>query len=241
MNDSEGYRKRIAFFSECIQEEMVDSVLFIGCGYGFEPFHFRETHLQTLAVGVDVERRHFIKSLNKYVDLIVCDGAHLPFRNKAFSWGYCAHVLEHIPNEMLVSFIAEMGRTARRGVLVACPNAQRIVGYFDSATKERLANIAKWNILDWTHRLQGTFELHHRGFTRSELTTMLSSQFNDVECISIEYDVYVTKNTRYESIVKVLNMVRMLGILTPSHTFICRQSARQKQKNSVTMGDENGH
>lgn len=223
MSEGTGYRKRMGFLSRYITDDSTEyATLFIGCYSGFEPLFFSEDHPHCFAVGVDVNRKYFDKTISNRVSFVACDGAYLPFIDKAFSWEYCAHVLEHIPKDKRMTFLSEMRRTVRTGIIVACPNAQRVVSYFDSAIKEPLVNIVKMNFLDWMYRGLGTFERHHRGFTRTELTTMLSLLFNDVKCVTTEYDFYMSRGSRYDLILKLLNAIGMLDIFTPSHTLVAR-------------------
>lgn len=51
--------------------------------------------------------------------LIIADGERLPFKNKAFDYVYCVHVLEHTDNP--AAFLEEMSRVAKAGYL-ECPN-----------------------------------------------------------------------------------------------------------------------
>jgi SAM-dependent methyltransferase len=46
---------------------------------------------------------------------VVCDAQHLPFRDKAFAFANCCHVLEHLPNPKLG--VRELMRVAQAGYI----------------------------------------------------------------------------------------------------------------------------
>jgi SAM-dependent methyltransferase len=200
----------------------VGAVLFLGCGPGYESFCYSRNRPQALTIGIDLNHKEFDREVAKYVGFIVCDGAHLPFRNGAFDWEYCAHVLEHMPEDIRTPCVQEIRRTVKHGVLIACPNANRIVSYINSAEKVSLFDVIKWNLFDWLHRLKGDFQNYHRGFTEYELNTMLSNSFHRVYCATVEYDFYMTDKTRYEVLFRVLNKIGLLRRVSPALTFICK-------------------
>jgi ubiquinone/menaquinone biosynthesis C-methylase UbiE len=234
----QSYRKRITFFSSCLQNGVVESVLFLGCGPGFEALCFRDTHPNTFVVGIEVERKRLDMEVAKYVSLVVCDGTHLPFKNDIFDWEYCAHVLEHVPNELRPAMVEEIRRTTKNGVLISAPNAQRLIGAINAAGKISLLIILKVNIKEWQHRVKGTFQsYHHRGFTEKELYILLMRSFRKVQCLSTEYDAYVANGTKYMPFTKVLNKIGLLKTLGPSHTFLCikQETVVNQGYNDVTM------
>jgi ubiquinone/menaquinone biosynthesis C-methylase UbiE len=215
------YEKRIAFFSDFAKNRKVKTVLFLGCGLGYESFCYGRKCPTVLTVGIDLHHRKLDKNVRKYVNFIVCDGAHLPFTNNAFDWEYCSHVLEHVPENTRVPFVQEMRRTVKRGALVACPNANRLLSPFNAVEEVAIFQIVKRNLADWFHRLKGDFQNYHRGFTEDELTTLLCRFFQGVYCTTVEYDFYVTQGTRYKVFIKILNKIGLLRIAGPAHTFIC--------------------
>jgi hypothetical protein len=205
VKEAQFYEKRVAFFSDAIKHCKVETVLFLGCGPDYEGFCYGRKYPDVLTIGIDLHRKELDKDVGEYVNFIVCDGAHLPFRNDAFDWEYCSHVLEHMPDDTGVLCVQEMRRTVKNGALIACPNAYRLLSYLSSAEKVTIFNVIRWNLVDWFHRLKGDFQKYHRGFTEDELANLLYRSFHRVYCTTIEYDFYMTQKTRYEAPIKILN------------------------------------
>ena len=55
-------------------------------------------------------------------NFVLCDGEHLPFKDRVFSETYSSHTIEHVPNPF--NFLKEMFRVtlANGTVLVKCPH-----------------------------------------------------------------------------------------------------------------------
>lgn len=91
-----------------------DRVLDVGCGA--LPFPLA-THLCDLTRSDDSERLFgTIPALDR--PFVECDVQALPFRDKAFDFVFCTHVLEHVADP--VAACRELERVARRGY-VECP------------------------------------------------------------------------------------------------------------------------
>lgn len=160
-------------------------MLVIGCGAGVEVAHLADA-TQSLVIGIDLEVDPQWKRPG--VQLLRADAQRLPFRDGAFDAVYCYHVLEHVPQPPKA--IAEAHRAlAKPGAgYFGTPNKARFVGYIGgrATTFEKVW----WNLIDWGRRLQGRWSNEqgaHAGFTRAELSRLLSASFPQVESVDLPY------------------------------------------------------
>ena len=73
-------------------------------------------------------------------DLVVADGAALPFADDAFDAVVSLDTLEHVPPASRTSFLDEVARVAGRWALVVCPYATPGVADADTALRAYVAN-----------------------------------------------------------------------------------------------------
>lgn len=125
-----------------------DKVLDVGFGLGYG--------LNTLAIkasavsGVDVDQKAFdycqgtvVGRNPKLVGLKVYDGHHLPFENEQFDVLTCVDVLEHV--EDYDTFVQEMLRVTRKGVLISTPNRR------PEYTKPDGTPVNPWHLREWNY------------------------------------------------------------------------------------------
>jgi len=87
-------------------------VLEVGIGNGFVSTYLRRQGVQLTTV--DLDRR--------LVPDVVASVHALPFRNGAFDVVACFELLEHVPYEDVPRSLAEVGRVARRYVVLSVPD-----------------------------------------------------------------------------------------------------------------------
>lgn len=70
-------------------------------------------------------------------DFIIADATALPFLPSAFDAVVSLDVLEHIPRELRIAAVSEMGRVATGAVVIGCPTDEEWVLQADAAANER--------------------------------------------------------------------------------------------------------
>jgi SAM-dependent methyltransferase len=193
-------------------------MLVIGCGAGVEVAHLADA-TQSLVIGIDLEVDP--KWKRPGVQLLRADAQRLPFRDGSFDAVYCYHVLEHVPQPPKA--IAEAQRAlAKPGAgYFGTPNKARFVGYIGgrATTFEKVW----WNLIDWGRRLQGRWSNEqgaHAGFTRAELSRLLSASFPQVESVDLPY--YLGKYPKLAGFWSNMFQIGFANFLAPSVYFRTR-------------------
>lgn len=231
------YTKRINFFlsisRKLLKQVLRKRFLFVGCGTGLEALCLKQKSPDSLIIGVDVRRNRIMKEVVDELDLVVCDGTLLPFRSKAFDFCYCYQVLEHIRE--FQKCIYEMSRVLNRNgsLYLATPNRRRLVGYICTPQKVSLYVVIRQNLSEWlaSRFTRSSSRIkYHCGFYEEELQKSLAGCFSQVFCVSTDYNVYVSRRTRLEPLVKMLRAIGILRLFGVSHTFYCTKRERQEAK-----------
>lgn len=209
-----------SFYRDLLEQVDVHprTLLVIGCGAGVEVAHIAEA-TKALVVGIDLEVDP--KWARPGVHLLRADAQQLPFRAAAFDSVYCYHVLEHVPQPPMA--IAEARRVlALPGAgYFGTPNKSRLVGYVGgrATTSEKVW----WNLVDWGRRLRGRWSNEqgaHAGFTRGELSRLLSGSFQQVESVDLPY--YRGKYPRLAGLWDAVFRLGFASFLAPSVYFRTR-------------------
>jgi ubiquinone/menaquinone biosynthesis C-methylase UbiE len=108
------YKRKILPGFKIKKEELV-----IDIGSGDKPFWRADVFLDKLSLGNAQRSTHkdTISSMGVFVD---GDCSNMPFKNKAFDFSYCAHLLEHVEDPQKA--IKEIERISERGY-IEVPNA----------------------------------------------------------------------------------------------------------------------
>ena len=224
------FKKRIDFFLITLKR-MSKQVsgrrfLFVGCGSGLEALCLKNEIPDSLVVGVDIDRSGFIKESKNMVNLIVCDGLSLPFRDEVFDFCYCYHVLEHVVSYQKCIEKMKMVLKGDGSLFLATPNRRRLLSRVSSVKDISLYKVIRANLSQWLSRVRGNFlpGKRHCGFDEEELKRSLNGCFPTVICLTTEYNVYISKNSILEPFVKVCHAIGILRLFTVSHTFYCGKS-----------------
>ena len=89
-----------------------DSVLDVGCGWGYVGAAIAQTHPDTWGIDIVDVRRAELPNFALY------DGATIRFPDRRFDVVFLAFVLHHVPNEIKPSLVAEARRVCRRTLVV---------------------------------------------------------------------------------------------------------------------------
>jgi SAM-dependent methyltransferase len=123
-DESSGYENpieqiRAARLTELVGQLPVKRVLDAGAGNGIVANRLK-------AMGIDVVAIDHSEAAMARVETpkLVADIGDLPFADDTFDLVLASEVLEHLPNEVFVAARREMGRVARRWVLVTVPNSE---------------------------------------------------------------------------------------------------------------------
>lgn len=222
------YIRRITFFNHILKHfdeknYLESSILVIGCGTGLEALCLQNSNLNSIVVGIDVDPNRLLNEVKNKINLIICDALSLSLRNDVFDVSYCYHVLEHVTSSQ--KCIEEIKRSLKNNgsLFLATPNRRRLLAYIYSAEKKSLNEIIVLNLHEWIARLRGDFIpiKHHVGFYEEELIFLLHRFFPRVIRLTTEYNLFISKNSLYEPLIKILNFIGILRLITISHTFYC--------------------
>lgn len=196
-------------------------MLVVGCANGEEAVAFEENGLEVVAVDLeippDTNRREFM--------FVHADAQHLSFNQSTFDYCYCAHVLEHIFEYRKA--IRGMAETLKRnGMLyLATPNRNRLFAYVGSTFKHRPHRVVYHNLRDFADRLTGNFRLEkgaHCGFSLEELLQATTPLFLEIQILSEEYAIEMSKNSAFAPFVKMLMQLHILRRICISHVIFCQ-------------------
>jgi SAM-dependent methyltransferase len=104
-------------------------ILDVGCGKGKWGFLLRTCWKPpSFSVGLDCDRQHvkLSKEHKVYDEIILGDGARLPFKNSSFDIVLAVDVLEVVNKREGYVILAECDRVAKERLIVATPNRSRL-------------------------------------------------------------------------------------------------------------------
>jgi len=110
------------------------TIIDVGCEYGPTARLIRLHARKTFIVGID-RYLPFLRSCKKrklYDDLVLCDARALPFKGRSSDAVLALEVIEHLPKNAGLSFLADLEKIASRQVLVSTP-----VGFMEKSPKCR--------------------------------------------------------------------------------------------------------
>ena len=148
----------------CIILEKPKTVLDIGCAYGYIVLHLNAIGISSY--GVDISSLAISRAHEHIRERLICTSAWvMPFKDKAFDFGFSSGVLEHIPKDKLEKTIKEITRVCSRGLIgVSCTD--------DETTHD------------------GDDETHEVILTRSQWQTMFPPEFKVVSDSEVSWRVH---------------------------------------------------
>lgn len=196
-------------------KQRIQHLLVVGCGSGVEAAILSRC-LDADVVGIDVVE-DFNPDAVSLADLQLGDARKLKFNNNSFDFIYSYHALEHILDPSLA--LREMHRILKPGgsYWIGTPNRLRAVGYIgskDATFREKL----EWNFNDWKAKFTGKFKNElgaHAGFSRTELSNMLLTNFSSAIDMS---DIYFS--TLYAKYRLSLSFIKTTGLSTIAYPSI---------------------
>ncbi|MBI5383521.1 MAG: class I SAM-dependent methyltransferase [Verrucomicrobia bacterium] len=144
-------------------------MLDVGCGMGFALLALRELGYPSVS-GVDCDEGQVAAAQAQGLDvqLVNDTAAHLRARAGQYDTILALDVIEHVPVEAQLDFVAALGEALAMGGRLICtvPNANSAVA-------------ARWRYNDWTH---------HSSFTEHSLDFLLfNGGFNAIETAAVEF------------------------------------------------------
>ena len=106
-------------------------ILDVACGYGkwgylikIDKILFRTMGEGSTLIGCDIFLPYlkFVKRHSVYDDVIQCDVAHLPIRNRMFDTVLALELIEHLPKHVVAKLFRELERVCRKRVILSTPN-----------------------------------------------------------------------------------------------------------------------
>lgn len=112
------FEPRADYIATLVPDPSGSSVLDVGCGNGFLTVPLERRFAR--AVGLDFSAAMI--EMNPSRESLVGDASALPFADKSFDLVVESHLLHHLPEPTRLKAVREMGRVARRGVVLYEPN-----------------------------------------------------------------------------------------------------------------------
>ncbi len=198
-------------------------ILVAGCGAGHEAALIGRLQ-QAEVHAVDVTD-HLSEEFRDWPGLhfqvaSVCD---LPFASQSFDAVFYHHVIEHVDDP--VASLAELSRVLKPGgwIFVGTPNRHRLVSsvgaHQQSTWEPTWRNKLNDNLNDWSGRLRGKFRNEfgaHAGFSRSELSELLTKDFTQQIWVTKPYLQYKYLNHRFAPAVSLFASRPWQNIGVPS-------------------------
>jgi SAM-dependent methyltransferase len=143
------------------------SFLDAGCGEGFVARRVIDAAPGITLTGCDVSEAalDIAAGANPEARFMIGSVVDLPFPNRSFDVVGCFEVLEHLPEDLPLRALSEMGRVARRAIVLSVPHEPLFC----------LANAARGKNLDM--RPRGSDPDHKQFWSRSEFATLVGEQF----------------------------------------------------------------
>ena len=214
-----------------INKEIVDEyyapgknalILVAGAGTGQEAVLVqREFNQKTVGIDLNIDRKNS-PFISQDLLLHVQDLASLAFAGNQFSLVYSYHVLEHVAHHHAV--LKEIYRVLKPGgvLFIGFPNKNRLVSYFGTSQNASFWTKVKWNLNDYKHRLQGSFENKngaHAGFTEKEFLGEAAKVFEKVYSVRNEY--MMKKYPRFHGLISWFITLGVAEIVFPSNYYVC--------------------
>lgn len=170
------YMEHLKPYEFLIKNAQGKSILDIGCGDGYGDAYL--TKVASKVIGIDYEEEVISKARNKYkmpnLSFMSMDATKLKFEASAFDLVCSFQVIEHIPEDMLVTYLSEIKRVLKEG------------GEFYLSTLN-LEHVMKSPL---TYKKQPA---HCKEFKLGELSDLLSKVFPKVEI----YGLALTSKHRF--------------------------------------------
>ena len=130
----------------CIMLEKPQSVLDVGCAYGFSVA--RLNLLGILAKGIDISQYALNQAPPEFQPFFTLGAVwDMPFKDKEFDFCFSSGMLEHVPEIKLKKAISEMTRVCHRGLIgVSCLD-DATTHREDDKTHEIILSQADWQAL----------------------------------------------------------------------------------------------
>jgi SAM-dependent methyltransferase len=201
------------------------SGLVVGCGNGNEVVYLRHAFGSPRVFGLDLET-NFTAAARAERCLLRADAQTLPFPPAVFDFGAAFHSLEHVGDAGQA--LDELRRVLRPGgwLYLGVPNKSRVVGYLGSADATTWQKIT-WNLADWRARLRGRFENElgaHAGFTRAELSQLLTARFTNVQLLTEEFIRFKYGSRLPPSLLNMLLAPSVVDYAAPAHYALCQKA-----------------
>jgi SAM-dependent methyltransferase len=172
------------------------TVLDLGCGIGGYAYRLQERGLDVTAV--DRNAKYVERTLSLGIRAKEVTADKLPFEDDSFDTVYLVEVLEHIPDEVILSVLSEVHRVARQNVLFTVP---------DCTQSEALSQVG----LTYEHFLT---EDHVQFFTVESMTALLRKFFPQV--IVEQGDLLYPHRLLPPPVRRPLSLLYRLGWLRPT-------------------------
>jgi ubiquinone/menaquinone biosynthesis C-methylase UbiE len=113
-----------SFVMHLIPKDRRISVIDVGCGKGIWGYLLCSLRGNvTYLCGIDITPQYmrFVKEKDVYDDLVLCDCAYLPFRDRSFDLVLLPEVLEHLEKKKGYAVLKQLERIARQLIIITVP------------------------------------------------------------------------------------------------------------------------
>jgi SAM-dependent methyltransferase len=218
---SETLSYSIGIIKKLLPDIQIEKVLVAGCGDGTEAILLQRL-LGKYVYGVDISLEKELHTPG-IITLKNGDLMNLNLPPQSFDFIYSYHVLEHVPDPIIVLKGLKEILSDKGVMFVGFPNKKRLIGYIGTHNNVSLLSKIKWNLKDYKDKILGRFENHlgaHAGFSDKEFSNLTFGVFNSVIPVRNQYMLY--KYSKYRLLIDFFIKTGLSEYLFPSNYYLIK-------------------